>query len=73
MKYTKILLICKFSPAKSLNVTFRLFFMKTFPKAENNSQADLSIMKNVERRWEAHDKNPAKGFLFGSSNGCLSS
>ena len=32
-----------------------------------------SIMKNVERRWDAHDKNPAKGFLFGSSNGCLSS
>lgn len=73
MKYTKILLICPIFKEKSLNVTFRLFFMKTFPKAENNSQADLSIMKNVERRWDAHDKNPAKGFLFGSSNGCLSS
>ena len=73
MKYTKILLICQISKEKSLNVMFRLFFMKTFPKAENNSQAELSIMKNVERRWDAHDKNPAKGFLFGSSNGCLSS
>lgn len=50
MKYTKILLIRPISLEKSLNVTFRLFFMKTFPKAENNSQADLSIMKNVERR-----------------------
>ena len=69
MKYTKILLIRQISKEKSLNVTFRLFFMKTFPKAENNSQAELSIMKNVERRWDAHDKNPAKGFLFGSSNG----
>ena len=67
MKYTKILLIRPIPPENSLNVTFRLFFMKTFPKAENNSQADLSIMKNVERRWDAHDKNPAKGFLFGSN------